>query len=108
MQDLIATTALLKLMHEVVIFEDVVVNFSNEEWSLLSPSQKNLYRDVMGETFSNMIAIGGLGDIQEAEKECKIYWRYLRLIPELVRSLEVELAQDLVSLYSSRWQSTCE
>ncbi|XP_063099260.1 zinc finger protein 791-like isoform X4 [Cavia porcellus] len=42
---------------EVVIFEDVVVNFSNEEWSLLSPSQKNLYRDVMGETFSNMIAI---------------------------------------------------
>ncbi|XP_063098289.1 zinc finger protein 431-like [Cavia porcellus] len=59
-------------------FEDVVVKFSNEEWSLLSPSQKNLYRDVMGETFRNMTAIGGLGDIQEAEKECKIYWRYLR------------------------------
>ncbi|XP_063107279.1 zinc finger protein 124-like isoform X2 [Cavia porcellus] len=63
---------------EVVTFEDVVVNFSNEEWTLLSPSQKNLYRDVMGETFRNMTAIGGLGDIQEAEKECKIYWRYLR------------------------------
>ncbi|XP_063099246.1 zinc finger protein 124-like isoform X3 [Cavia porcellus] len=63
---------------EVVTFEDVVVNFSHEEWTLLSPSQKNLYRDVMGETFRNMTAIGGLGNIQEPEKECKIYWRYLR------------------------------
>ncbi|XP_063098672.1 zinc finger protein 124-like isoform X3 [Cavia porcellus] len=63
---------------EVVTLEDVVVNFSNEEWTLLSLSQKNLYRDVMGETFRNMTAIGGLVDIQEAEKECKIYWRYLR------------------------------
>ncbi|XP_063104020.1 zinc finger protein 582-like [Cavia porcellus] len=32
----------------------------------------------MGEMFRNMTAIGGLGDIQEAEKECKIYWKYLR------------------------------
>ncbi|XP_063100615.1 zinc finger protein 120-like [Cavia porcellus] len=32
----------------------------------------------MGETFRNMTMIGGLGDIQEAEKEGKIYWSYLR------------------------------
>ncbi|XP_063099271.1 zinc finger protein 670-like isoform X4 [Cavia porcellus] len=63
---------------EPVTFEDVVMNFSNEEWALLIPSQKNLYRNVMGETFRNLAAIGGLGDIQEAKKECKIYWRYLR------------------------------
>uniref|UniRef100_A0A2I3HIJ3 Zinc finger protein 791 n=4 Tax=Catarrhini TaxID=9526 RepID=A0A2I3HIJ3_NOMLE len=40
-----------------VAFEDVSVSFSQEEWALLAPSQKKLYRDVMQETFKNLASI---------------------------------------------------
>ena len=55
---------MLSVVHMYVSFQnaltydDVHVDFTWEEWTLLDPSQKSLYKDVMLETYRNLTAIG--------------------------------------------------
>ncbi|KAK7794974.1 hypothetical protein U0070_013466 [Myodes glareolus] len=45
------------MIENAVTYDDMHANFTWEEWTLLDPSQKNLYKDVMLETYRNLTTI---------------------------------------------------
>nr|KAF6267480.1 zinc finger protein 274 [Myotis myotis] len=84
-------------LHELVAFEDVSLGFDPEEWELLDPEQKSLYRQVVLENYRNLASVEyqlSKPEVVSRLEEEEELWSVERGVPQDTSSGRPEAPRD--------------
>ncbi|XP_033075759.1 zinc finger protein 25-like isoform X2 [Trachypithecus francoisi] len=86
-----------------VTLKDVIVEFTKEEWKLLTSAQRTLYKDVILENYSHLVSVGYHVNKPNAVfklKQGKEPWILEVEIPHRVLPYELE---EIISHVTGEW-----